>query len=388
MNNIFSKSKKRAMDPEKNDTQEKKIDNLRQKKINRPRRDFLLVLPLKDRILFIKQLSILIKAGVPLFNSLIMIREQAKSNSMKKILDKIVRDVENGQYLSTAMAKFKKVFGELTVNIISIGEVSGNLSENLNHLVTILKKRQALNRKIVGASVYPIFIIIATLGISIMLTVFVFPKIIPVLKSINYDLPVTTKILIFLSDVIKAHGPLIGIVIISSIVIFFLLLKLKKFHFLFDEILLRIPLINHFAQSYNIANTCRTLGLLLGSGITIVKSFQIASNTTKNLVYKKELNNIADKIVKGEVPSANMKNKKLFPPMVSQMVKVGETTGRLSDTFTYLADIYEEDVDDMTSNLSSTIEPLLLVFMGVLVGFIAISIITPIYGITQHLTPN
>src|SRR3989338_8403132 len=296
----------------------RKLIILGRKKFNSPRRDFLLVLPLKDRILFIKQLSILIKAGVPLFNSLIMIREQAKSNSMKKIF---------------------------------------------------------------GASVYHIFIIIATLGISIMLTIFVFPKIIPVLKSINYDLPVTTKILIFLSDVIKAHGPLIGIVIISSIVIFLLLLKLKKFHFLFDEILLRIPLINHFAQSYNIANTCRTLGLLLGSGITIVKYFQIASNTTKNLVYKKELNNIADKIVKGEVSSANMKNKKLFPPMVSQMVKVGETTGRLSDTFTYLADIYEEDVDDMTSNLSSTIEPLLLVFMGVLVGFIAISIITPIYGI-------
>src|SRR3989344_6448732 len=243
MNNIFSKSKKRAMDPEKNDTQEKKIDNLRQKKINRPRRDFLLVLPLKDRILFIKQLSILIKAGVPLFNSLIMIREQAKSNSMKKILDKIVRDVENGQYLSTAMAKFKKVFGELTVNIISIGEVSGNLSENLNHLVTILKKRQALNRKIVGASVYPIFIIIATLAISVMLTVFVFPKIIPVLKSVNYQLPITTRALIFISDLMKNNGLLISIISVVSIIIFFLLLRIKRIHFWFDKMLLYIPFV-------------------------------------------------------------------------------------------------------------------------------------------------
>lgn len=347
-----------------------------------------LSLSLKDRILFIKQLSILIKAGIPLFKSLHMLKEQTRSRSMKKIMNSVIRDIENGQYLATSLGKFKKVFGELTINIIAVGEISGSLSDNLNHLAVILKKRQTLRRKVIGASVYPIFIILATLAITVMLTVFVFPKIIPVLKSINYQLPITTRALIFASDLMKNHGLLVFGIGVAFIVIFFLLLKIKKFHYGFDKTLLYIPFIKQFVQSYNVTNICRTMGLLLNSGITIVRSFQIAANTTTNLVYKKELNGIADKIMEGEIVSQNMKKNNVFPLMVSQMVTVGETTGKLSETFTYLADIYEEEIDDMTKNLSNTIEPLLLIFMGVLVGFIAVSIITPIYGITQHLTPR
>ena len=155
-------------------------------------------LSLKSQILFIKQLAILMRAGVPLVSSLYMLKKQSRSRAMIAILGQVIQDVENGQYLATAMGKFKKIFGELTINIIAVGEISGTLGNNLDHLSLALKKRQALRRKVIGASIYPILIIVATLGITVMLTVFIFPKIVPVFLSIHYDLPWTTKFLIFL----------------------------------------------------------------------------------------------------------------------------------------------------------------------------------------------
>jgi|SRR3989344_6879612 len=346
-------------------------------------------LSLKDKISFIKQLSLLIKAGVPLFSSLHMIKKEARTATMRKVMTQVIKDVENGQYLATTLGKFRRLFGELTINIISVGEFSGNLSNNLDHLVLTLKKQQALRGKVISASIYPIFIIVATIAITVMLTVFFFPKVVPVLKSVNYDLPWTTKVLIFVSDSLRLHGILIGLVAVILIIAIALSLRIKKVRFWFDNIILYIPIIKKLVQTYNVTNICRTLGLLQNSGVGIVRAFNITANTTANLVYKKELNRIADQIVKGEKVSSQMTgNKKLFPAIMSQMISVGEGSGKLSETFLYVSDVYEEEMDEMTKNLSTVMEPMLLVFMGILVGFIAISIITPIYGITQHLNPR
>lgn len=389
MNNFFStlKTKIKALKKPKN--QKKNIEELTTEKRKKSKKDLFLRLSLKNRILFVKQLAILIRAGVPLLSSLYMLEKQNKSKNIAKMIHNIITDVENGQYLATALGKFRKVFGELTINIISIGEISGTLSDNLDHLVITLKKQQGLKRKVIGASVYPIFIIVATLGITILLTVFLFPKIIPVFKSVNYDLPWTTKLLIFISDSVRLHGLVISIIAILLVVAVFFLLRVKKIRFWFDTMIVTLPFIKNVTQVYNAANICRTMGLLLNSGVVVVRSFQITANTTTNLVYKKALNDIADEVMKGEKISSQIENKKgIFPVSMSQMIVVGESTGKLSETLTYLADIYEEEIDDITKNLSTTLEPMLLIFMGILVGFVAISIITPIYGITQHLTPK
>ena len=160
-------------------------------------------LSLNNRIMFIKQLAILVKSGVPLFTALHMLKDQSTSRVVNKIMDQVIYDVENGQYLSVSFGKFKRIFGELTINIIAIGEMSGTLSDNLGHLVDTLKKEQNLRRKVIAASVYPIFIVVATLVITIMLTAFFFPKIVPLLKSINYNLPWSTRTLIFVSDLFE-----------------------------------------------------------------------------------------------------------------------------------------------------------------------------------------
>jgi type IV pilus assembly protein PilC len=356
---------------------------------SKPKKPLFMWFSLKERITFIKQLSILIRAGIPILAALRMLQQQSKSKTFTTLINQVIEAVENGQYLATALAKFKRLFGELTINIISIGEISGNLSSNLDHLAITLKKQQTLHRKVMGAAVYPIFIVIATIGITIMLTVFFFPKLIPIFKSVNYNLPWTTKFLIFISGFMQHNWVWVILGLVTLVVGVILLLRIKKVRFWYDATLLTLPLLKNPIQIYNATNMCRTLGLLLKSGVGIIQAFHITSSTTSNVIYKAQLQNIADNLTKGEKISTYMHEKsKWFPIIMGQMVAVGESTGKLSETFIYLADIFEEEMDDLTKNLSTTIEPLLLIFMGVLVGFVAISIITPIYGITQHLSPQ
>lgn len=346
-------------------------------------------LSLKEHIQFIKQLAVLLRAGVPVLASLRMVKEQSKSKTMISILNAGIHDVENGQTLAGALGRFKRMFGQLTINIIAIGEMSGNLSNNLDHLALTLKKKQVLRRKVVSAAIYPMFIIVATLAIAVVLTVFIFPKILPVFKSLNYDLPWTTQFLIFTNLTLRNYGALIAVLLVAAVVGLTLLLEIKSFRFWCQSFLLRTPFLGKVIQTYNATNIFRTLGLLLNSGVTVVQSFQITADATTNLVYKKELNSIAENLLKGESISSNIHKKSTaFPLAAAQMIAVAETTGKLSDTFSYLANVYEEELDETTKNASTMVEPMLLVFMGVLVGFIAISIITPIYGITQHLSPK
>lgn len=363
---------------------EKTVDSVTEK----PIRLTFMRLSLKDQIIFIKRLSVLIRSGTPLLSSLHMLKKQTKTKTLLTILDRLIIDIENGMYLSASMGKFRKIFGEFAVNIIEVGEISGNLPENLNYLAEELKKTQALRRKVVSAMVYPIFIICATFGITALLTVFVFPKILPIFKSINFDLPWTTRSLIFISNLFLHHGLyiLLGVFVIA--VLFWLSLKSEKIRYSFDRSIIAIPVLGKLVQDYNITNICRTLGVLLKSAVPIVRALQITSNTNNNLVYKSELKKISAEVLKGVQISTHLeKNPKIFPVIMSQMVAVAENTGNLNDTLVYLADMYEEEVDETTKNLSTIIEPVLLIFMGLIVGFVAISIITPIYAITQHLHP-
>lgn len=343
----------------------------------------------KERTLFAKRLSFLIKSGVPIVESLKILQKQSKSPSMSKILDQVVQDVSNGQFLSSSLAKFDHIFNQFAVNLIKIGEESGTLDENLNYLAEELKKEHLLRRKVIGAMVYPIFIIIATLGIAGLLTIYIFPKILPIFTGLNVNLPITTRILIFASNFLSSYGIFLGLGVVALFVLFGFLLTLPKFRYAFERLTLKIPLVGSISQNYHLANFCRTLGLLLKSDIRIVRAFTIAGDTTANLVYKKALHQISADVNKGEKMTAYMeKHPNLFPHILSQLSAIGEATGRLDETLMYLAELYENEVDELTKNLSTVIEPALMVFMGIIVGFIAVSIITPIYEITQHLNPR
>ncbi len=344
----------------------------------------------KDKTFFIKRLSFLIKAGIPVLESLHMIREQTRTKSHVKMLDIIIKDVSNGQALSTGLSKFKNAFGDFAINIVSFGETSGILSENLEYLADELKKRHALRKKIVSAFIYPAIVTVATLGITGFLMIYLFPKIIPVFTSIHMELPLSTKIVMALSNFVVHYGLLsIGLLFVLLVATTVTIKKSPLIHFYFDKYLLKTPVVGKMMQDYNLANSTRTLGLLLKSGITLSEALPIANKTTQNLVYKKEFKNLSTMVSRGEKISNYMKkHRNLFPDILSQVISVGERSGNLSDSLVYLSEMYEAEVDDFTKNISGLIEPVLMIFMGIMVGFIAISIITPIYSITQNLSPR
>lgn len=342
----------------------------------------------QDQVLFAKRLSFLMRAGVPILDGLKLIQTQTRGKAGRAVFGQVTNDVSGGQFLSTALAKHRKLFGEFAINIIRVGETVGKLPENLNYLAEELKKKQALRKLVLSALFYPVFIVAATLGIVVLLTTIVFPKVLPIFASLNVPLPVSTKILIVASHIFLSYGWFILLVFVLLAIGFARAFKNRQFKKAIDRLALGFPLAGSLFQNYYLANFCRTMGLLLKAESRLNECLNIAARTSENLVYRQEFENMAGVVNKGERISEYMgKNPALFPAMIAHMLAVGETAGNLSETFLYLAEMYEQEVDDLTRNLSSLIEPVLMLFMGLLVGFVAISIITPIYSITQKLHP-
>lgn len=341
---------------------------------------------LQEKILLTKNLAIMIRAGMPLLDSINLLKNQAKSKSLARILSDISADISNGQFLSKSLDKHHNIFGDLFVNIVRIGETSGTLPENLNYLSEELHKKSELRRKVIGALIYPIIIVSATFGITLMMTIFIFPKIMPVFASLNVDLPASTKILIAASNALTQNGLFVLGVFASLVVALWGLLKIYKVRFYYHLALIYMPLIGQMSRDVNVANFTRTLGLLLKSGIKIVEAINITSDTLSSLVYREELKKSAAHTQKGGLISKYLSNQpRLFPPMLVNMISVGESTGNLSETLIYLADFYTAKVDETTKNLPVVLEPVLMITMGLTVGFVAISVISPIYQATQTM---
>jgi general secretion pathway protein F len=343
----------------------------------------------QDQILFTKRLAMILRAGVPIMEGLLMLRDEPQSRSSTYIYHSFVADITHGQPLSSAMRKFEKIFGEFCINVIRVGETSGTLHQNLGYLAEELKRKQELRRKVLGALIYPIVIVTATIGITIMLTVFIFPKIVPIFTSVNATLPLSTRMLIAISSFLGAWGLWVFLGVVLFFVGYFLLLRIPLFHLWMDRLLLRIPLFGKLSMYYNLANTSRTMSILLRSDVRIIGAMELVAASTRNLSYREMLFKARDEIAKGQKISTQFKNSpRHFPNIMAQMLLVGESTGNLGGTFAYLSDMYEEEINDLTKNLTTLLEPVLMIIMGAIVGFIAISIITPIYSITQSLNAH
>jgi type IV pilus assembly protein PilC len=342
---------------------------------------------LKEQSLFMKRLAFLINANVSLIEGLHILHSQARTRSHGRMLEQIIGDTQNGQSLAKSFSKFPRVFGQFSIHIIKVGESSGSLSLNLNYLADEMRKRQALRRKVVGAFIYPALISTATLAITGFLMVYLFPKIMPIFTSLHMTLPLTTRIVMGISNFLVAWG--LEVIVVALLLSVGLMVALKRSHFIhyqFDRVVLKLPIIGNVMQYYNLANASRTLGLLLKSGVTLREALPITADTTKHLVYKRQFIALTEVVNRGEKISTHLlRNRSLFPNIFSHLVAVGERSGKLSESLVYLSELYDNEVDDFTKNLSTLIEPALMIFMGLVVGFIAVSIITPIYGITQNL---
>jgi type II secretory pathway component PulF len=338
-----------------------------------------------DKIVFVKHLAVMLKAGLTVSESLEIVLSQAKGK-FKKILEAVQYSVESGNSLAGSLAKFPKVFSNILVNTALAGEASGTLEKNLDNVSEQLKKNHELVTKVKSAMVYPVIVMIGTLILGIAMSYLVLPKITPMFEGLKIKLPFYTRALVWFSHFMQEYG-IIFIVILAAAAGIFVWVAKQPFakpvtHF----ILLNTPIIKNITHNANLANFCRTLGTLLKSGLNIDVALNITKDTAGNYYYAKTLKIISDRISQGAKLSDNLNEfSRLFPRLLTSMIRVGEKSGKLEESLFYLAEFYEAEVDVATKTLSTAIEPILLIVIGVSVGGLAISIISPIYQITGNV---
>lgn len=340
---------------------------------------------LEKKALFAKHLSVLLKSGLTIAESLEIIANQA-TGRFKKTLYKILVSIEAGNALSSSFARYPKIFTEIFVNTTLAGEKSGNIDNNFDNLSIKLKKDKELIAKIKGALFYPVIVLIASIALGISVTFLVLPKIVPLFQGFDTELPITTQILISFSNFVQQNRIKIILFLIVFFSSFVWALKQKFAKPYFDYTLIKMPIIKKIIVNANITNFCRTLGMLLKSGLNIDEALSITKETMGNYYYKTSLISVYEKVIQGGKLSDGLKaHPNLYPQMLVSMVMVGENSSRLDETLLYLADMFEEEVDLATKSLSQAIEPILLLGIGVGVGVLALSIITPIYEITGKI---
>ncbi len=340
-----------------------------------------------NKIMFSKHLAIMLEAGIPLREALEIMKEESMSKPIQRILTVGIADLSNGFTLSSTLEKFPRVFKPFSVNIVRVGESSGTLAKALQYEATELEKSHELAGKVKGALTYPAIIFCGALGIAGFLSFSILPKLIPVFGAMSVNLPPTTKFLMASSTFIRTQWALlIGItaLIIGSFVVAW---RIRPIRFALESLILRIPLFGRLMRGVQVAHAMRIFGTLLASGVQIVEAIHVTANSTENLVYKRTLERIAVDVERGEeITNQLARERKLFPAIVTGMVKIGDRTGKLSESLITAAEFTEREVDNLTKTLATLIEPITLILVGGLVGFIALSIVTPIYDLTSGMS--
>ncbi len=343
-------------------------------------------IPEKEKIFFIQHLRVMIRSGMSLSRALNTLSKQTKNKRFQEILFDIRDNIEKGNSFAESLKKHSKIFGELFVNMINAGEISGKLEGTLNELFLQMKKDYEIKGKVKGAMIYPAVVLFAMVSIGIGMMVFVVPKLAGIFLQAGAELPLPTKILIATSDFLihKSIFLILGLIFLVFGIKFFLKNENNKYYFHF--FLLRIPILGKIIQKINLARLLRTLSSLLKTDIPIAKTLKISSKVLGNIPFRRSVNQAAEKVVKGISIADTLKNQnKLFPPVVTEMISVGEETGSLDDVLAEMASFYEEDVDQTMKNLPSIIEPVLILVLGVGVALMAIAIIMPMYKLTSNI---
>ncbi|MBI5733978.1 MAG: type II secretion system F family protein [Candidatus Kerfeldbacteria bacterium] len=339
-----------------------------------------------DKIFFAQNLQVMVRSGLSMSTALKTLTEQTNNKLLKQILTDINEHVTRGVTLSDALANYPKVFSELFVNMVRAGEKSGKLEEVLIQITNQLRKSHTLVAKVRGALTYPIIVVVAMIGIAIGMITFIIPKIIGIFEEFNATLPLPTRILINVSKFVTSNGPWLIIAAVFIIWGFIKFIHAPSGRRLWHSLLLKTPVLSPILQKINLAKFCRTFSSLIKTDIPIVQAFEITATTLGNVIYRQAVNDMGQRVRKGvQIASILPEYPKLFPPLVIQMVTVGEDTGSLDNILEELSGFYEEEVDRTMSNLSTIIEPLLMLLLGVGVGAMAVAIILPMYSLTQNV---
>jgi type IV pilus assembly protein PilC len=338
---------------------------------------------LPEIVIFTRQLATMINAGVPIVQALDILRDQTGNITFKKTLREVREDVKAGQTLSEALSKHPKIFDELTVSLTRAGETSGALDVIMNRLADYLEKIMALKRKIKGAMVYPIAVISFAIIVVMVMLVYVIPVFANMFKDAGLKLPLPTLIVINISTALRSyiHWIIIGFILLAFIIV--RIRKTERGRFATDRFLLRVPVIGDLIRKASIARMCRTLSTLLGNGVPILDSIQIVARVAGNRVIERAILYAREEVSRGRGLADPVEETRVFPLIVPRMIAVGETTGALDQMLGKVADFFEDEVDRTVEALTSLLEPLFIIVLGVIIGGLLVAMYLPIFQIGQ-----
>jgi type IV pilus assembly protein PilC len=337
----------------------------------------------RDVVIFTRQFSTMINSGLPLVQALTILAEQTDNKALAEVTKKVVFDVESGNTVADALSKHPRAFTNLYVNMVAAGEAGGILDTILMRLATFLEKNDALVRKVKGAMIYPTVIMSVAAIAVVVLLIFVIPVFAGMFASGGMALPLPTRIVIGASGFLKAYWWVIGAVIIGGGYF------LKKYYasssgkLVIDRFMLRVPVLGDVLRKSAVSRFTRTLGTLISSGVSILEGLEITAKTAGNRVIQDAIMQSRSSIAGGDTIAQPLQKSKVFPPMVISMIAVGEQTGGLDEMLSKIADFYDEEVDAAVSNLLSLLEPIMIVFLGVVVGGMVVAMYLPIFDMVN-----
>lgn len=337
----------------------------------------------KDLVLFTRQFSTMIDAGLPIIQCLEILRDQTENKAFRKVLRALKKDVEEGATFSEALRKHPKVFDQLFVNLVAAGEAGGILDATLTRLAAYLEKVASLKKKVRGAMTYPAIVVAIAVIVIAVILIYVIPVFAGLFRDAGVALPTLTLVVMNLSDFVKnyIHWMILGVVMLGFL--FQRFRKTPRGRDLTDRIFLKVPVFGMLIKKVALARVTRTLGTMLGSGVPILESMELVAATSGNTVIEKAVRQAQQAVSQGKTLSEPLSESGIFPPMVIHMVSVGEATGALDSMLAKVADFYDEEVDATVEALTSLLEPMLIVFLGVTIGGLLVAMYMPIFQLAD-----
>ena len=342
-------------------------------------------IPMKDKVIFMRQMATMVGAGLPLTRSLEIMVQQASNPKFKKILQNVLASIQSGKSLADSFRMEEEVFDLITINLIEAGEESGNLENILEKIAVELEEKNALTRKIKSAMIYPAIILIVIIAVIVLMMLVLVPSMADIYKDFDAELPFATRFLIGMSGLFVDYWWVVLSVFLVLVVGFKYYVDTPKGKRNLDKLLLKIPSFGVIIAKVQLSQFTRILSLLLSSGVPIIKAIELTANSLGNTMFRETLEEAKDEVEKGGPLALPIARSEYYPLLVSSMIAVGEETGEIDSVLSKVAEYYKEEVDAATSNLSSLLEPVFLIIMGLAIGFIAVAVYMPMFQLSTAI---
>lgn len=341
---------------------------------------------LLEKLTFAKNLSVTLKAGLPVSRALAIVVKQMPNPYFRNIVSTVAQDVESGKTMSESMAAYPDVFSAIFVNMVRVGETSGDLDKNLEYLAKQISRDYNLLRRTKGALLYPAVVMVALVAMGYIMFAFVLPKLTSTFTEFNTELPLLTRMIVAMVNIFSHYAILILVMSAAAIIMLLFWRRTPSGQLTMHKLNLTMPVIKTLTKKINLARFTIIFGGLLKSGLPIVEALSVTGHTVTNIYYQRAILEASDKVKMGvDLVTSLERHPTLFTPMITQMIQVGEETGTMEQVLEEVANFYEAEIDDTVKNLSSIIEPVLVIVIGAVVGLLAVGLILPIYNIGQNI---